>query len=423
MSIKIEEYTCSNCQLEVKAISLISYSCPNCGNILLPKEKKYQDIFESNIKEIKDEDKTIGEAIKKIPLVEIAIKNKQFDGVIEIIKNMISLITNPSTDIKVKVIIAVALLYIVSPIDIIPDLIPGLGLMDDIAMVLLAANMIGSLNDSFNTFKIRLKQKTHSNTLIYAVENDNVGREYNYSEENGKRIWKLNAGEVKKYNLKLIENSLIKAPEKYIDHPYLDKTLVPLNYADETLLKHNLEEQRNIARMLGAKTIKFSIKEDETRKRGGDVKLKVLFNNNADIDYEGESIKTQTTTHFDEYDAFDEINLKYINNFVWYYTNETPFKSIFKERLFNNVKHKELEYHFHTSNFYNSNLRANITRKNKLGVELKFSDSISRFVKIEIDFFDLPQDINNRRFEIYKNIELALEERKNEIDKNIVIIY
>lgn len=59
MSVRIEEFVCSNCDLEIKALSLISYSCPNCGNILLPKESKFKIELENAITNIKDEDKKL----------------------------------------------------------------------------------------------------------------------------------------------------------------------------------------------------------------------------------------------------------------------------------------------------------------------------------------------------------------------------
>jgi uncharacterized membrane protein YkvA (DUF1232 family)/predicted RNA-binding Zn-ribbon protein involved in translation (DUF1610 family) len=416
MSYKIEDYFCSNCHLELKAISLISYSCPNCGNILLPKDKKYQDVLEKRIKEIKNEDEAIEYAITKIPALEKTLRNKQFSLVAEIIENMIKLLKDPQTDNKIRVVIAAVIFYIFDSRDIIPDQIPVIGLMDDIAVILIATNMLSLINDAYNVFKVRLKQKAHMNTLVYAIVNDSVGREYNYFEELGKRVWVLKVSEAKKYNLKLIADDLIKSPEEYIDHPYLEKIIVPLNDADKTLFKHNIDEQRNIARMLGAKKIKFSIEDVEISSKQGKAEMKLPFKNDDAIDTSGEFKKINTEMYFDEYEKFDEINLKYIDDLIWYYTNETPFKSIFKERLYNNVKRKELEYDFYTSNLFKSDARTNILKKNKLGINLKFSKSIKRKVKIEIEFFELPQDIVNRRDEIYGSIELALDKRKKELE-------
>ena len=48
------------------------------------------------------------------------------------------LVTDPRVPMKRKVLLAALLAYLVSPIDIIPDFIPGLGQMDDVLIVVLA---------------------------------------------------------------------------------------------------------------------------------------------------------------------------------------------------------------------------------------------------------------------------------------------
>ncbi|HYE08999.1 MAG TPA: YkvA family protein [Patescibacteria group bacterium] len=415
MSNVIQEYVCSNCGLELRVLPLISYSCPNCGDILLPKEEKYKNYLENAINNGKDYNEKINDAIKKIKSNKKVLKNKQFSGVIELIEDLIRIIMDPNADIKVKAIIAAAFLYLFSPIDMIPDIIPGVGYLDDIVIVLIAANMIAKIDDSYRLLKTKRRQKSNMSILIYSITNKNVRMDYNYLEENKRRIWILDIDDVKKYNLSLIDNSLIKAPEQYIGHPYLEKTLVPMATADTVLFDHNLKEMLNIARMLGAKTIKINTQDAESSEKKGKLKAKILVKVNADVDVTSVNNSNLITTYFDEYKKFNEINLNYINELIWFFTNETPFKSIVQERLFSNLKRKQYKFNLETSELFEADMRANIIKKNKLGLNLKLSKAIRKVVEIDIEFFDMPKDIAQNKELIFENIQLALEKRRNEL--------
>lgn len=52
------------------------------------------------------------------------------------------LVTDPRVPRKSKLILGGTLLYLVSPIDIVPDFVPGLGQLDDVIIVLLALHSI-----------------------------------------------------------------------------------------------------------------------------------------------------------------------------------------------------------------------------------------------------------------------------------------
>jgi uncharacterized membrane protein YkvA (DUF1232 family) len=51
------------------------------------------------------------------------------------------LFTDRQVPLANKIIPAAAVLYVLSPVDLLPDLVPGLGQMDDLAIVLLALKL------------------------------------------------------------------------------------------------------------------------------------------------------------------------------------------------------------------------------------------------------------------------------------------
>ena len=59
-----------------------------------------------------------------------------------VVKLLVRMTRDPRVAVKRKVLAAAVLVYIVSPIDLIPDLLPGLGKVDD---VILAALVVGHL--------------------------------------------------------------------------------------------------------------------------------------------------------------------------------------------------------------------------------------------------------------------------------------
>lgn len=55
---------------------------------------------------------------------------------------------------KTVVVMAVTLMYLVSPVDFIPDLIPLLGFADDIALIVFAFSLIKEDLDNYRAWKM-----------------------------------------------------------------------------------------------------------------------------------------------------------------------------------------------------------------------------------------------------------------------------
>jgi len=59
-------------------------------------------------------------------------------------------------------------------------------------------------------------------TLFYNIQPDNTNIEYEYSENNKVRVLNLHKSDLDKYNLNIINNNLVKAPELYISIIWLN---------------------------------------------------------------------------------------------------------------------------------------------------------------------------------------------------------
>ena len=70
------------------------------------------------------------------------MKNSLFKKLPLNLKDIIKVVKSSKTPLKAKLSIVVLLLYIVSPIDLIPDFIPVIGQLDDLVVVGLLSKQI-----------------------------------------------------------------------------------------------------------------------------------------------------------------------------------------------------------------------------------------------------------------------------------------
>lgn len=76
-----------------------------------------------------------------LPFIE-RIGKKLAKGIIDSIKFLYDAMVDPRTPIEAKLIAIAALIYLISPVDIIPDIIPGIGFVDDAAAITAAVASI-----------------------------------------------------------------------------------------------------------------------------------------------------------------------------------------------------------------------------------------------------------------------------------------
>lgn len=68
-------------------------------------------------------------------------------------------ITDKATPTWVRVMIGMALLYLILPLDAIPDVIPGLGLVDDLLVLLGTMGVVGAKIEAEHVFEARHRLK------------------------------------------------------------------------------------------------------------------------------------------------------------------------------------------------------------------------------------------------------------------------
>ena len=115
--------------------------------------KKGYDDAEKLLKDDEKMEKFLQKLEKKLKVIPVA------GDTLAIVPTMVSLLKNyikkEYTEIPLGSIIAIisALLYFVSPIDIIPDAIPGIGHVDDAGIILACLKLVKSDVDDYNKWR------------------------------------------------------------------------------------------------------------------------------------------------------------------------------------------------------------------------------------------------------------------------------
>lgn len=414
--MSIENYKCNDCKLEFRAKKMISYSCPNCGGFLFPVNDKCSDKLDHYVEEM--DEKKFDKVEKELSGIEKFLTKPYIKEIATSVKKLVDVLMKEES-LELRSVAGAALLYLFSPIDLIPDLTPIVGFSDDAAVILMAVQKIIQATDYVDkNYNFAKKRKYQLSRQLFHIIHQDSELVYNYDEGNSGRIWTLSVRDAKHHNYKVMESSFIKAPEVYVRHPYLSDTLVPANNYDVLLAESMIKEQMNIASMLGAKSVHFNVKE-QIKKLGGN---KLNFDTNIKVKVSAEakteklSVSESTKEYFDEYTSFEDINTEMLNNIFWYFTNEATFNDLVEQRIFRNIKRKKLSFAFKSENLMDVDTRAKLSRKNQLGVKVDFSDCITREIEATIEFFDLPQSVLNNKEAVYNEIIEKIENRKKYIE-------
>ncbi len=124
-------------------------------------EGKIMEVFERNNEEaeaaIQDEDKfekiiqNVERTLKDFPKI-----GKYLSDIVCMVSLVRNFIKKEYTDVPIRTItsIVAALIYLVSPLDLIPDTIPGIGHIDDIAIIAFVLNSVHSDIEKYKKWRL-----------------------------------------------------------------------------------------------------------------------------------------------------------------------------------------------------------------------------------------------------------------------------
>lgn len=414
------KYECLNCKFyferndEAKKKLLKKaqyYTCPNCGEIILDEEwtKNVKEKLRNSSEEITPE--KIKELLNSEKIIMEKANHSALGSVKDYIIALFNLLKDPKAAIAHKIIAATAIIYVISPLDIIPDPIPVIGFTDDVLMVLAAVSIIGVALHQY------LKDNGSSDwIMIYKIcqQKDDISKRY--IEEKPLRVWSLLPNELDNYNLRIINDYLVEAPCNYVNHPYLWKTLIPIHSYDKLIEKALLDEEIKLFAALGAKKIKAKHQEIHSSKFDAQIDIKTI-NNVFDGKEDVKKKKLEYSACELEYEFNESRELSYdvINELLWTFTIKNNFDTIFFSRIRKNMVRTNYTAESSTLSFLDIQLRNKIM-KNDIGIKFSGTGAIYRKSEYQIEFYPLDMS-EEESISSYNKILELINKRKDSLKR------
>lgn len=387
------------------------YICPNCGSYMFDEmiieevmeelNKNNGNISEEKIQEIIKNEKSLFEKAGSVSLRKFKDK----------ISAMYKMLKDPSASPVNKVIAAIALLYIINPIDIIPDIIPGLGYLDDIAMILIAVGMLGS---AIKKYMDKQDDKPMSQGIVYAVYDSPVNIKRKYVEKDRMRILSLVPGEMSKYNLRIINGSMVQPNTLYLSHPFFYKELISAESYDQMIIDSIFEEEMSLFAALGAKRIEYTREDIKSRSINAEVDGSHLKKAaEGKLDYGKYSYNKITKVR--EFTNCGSYNLNTLGGLVWYFTGSSNFPGVIEDRILNGLSKDKLIIQNDTSEHLDIKTRVRI---GKLGLNnaVKLGSNILSNITVSVEYYERPEEVIHDPGRYYENILKILDKRKNDLE-------
>jgi len=421
-----------NCDLVAEVISYKKNQlihCPHCNSKMLA-ELQYNSIRHlfDRADHVSDND------VQKVLDEKEKILHMSANGLLKEFQNYVQafykLLIDPDALRVHKAITVIALLYLISPIDLIPDFIPGAGHLDDLAVILTAVSLIGKIAIAayLETNKALEKQKQADDELLLQgqlqklplilkiAESKRNTEICEYIENDQVRYWQVSQNLLNKYNIKTADNKICRFDALYIRHPYLKNQLLELDGFDDYIVKQKREEYKILASSLGAQSIVFEDRIITSNKNNFEIDAKVAakvdFNANCEIK---NAIVKKSTENLQFFASPIDFEMAVLDRLLWIYDEPDQAKNLCYRRIVNNMKGESSESTYFSEKYFS--VKSKIELKEMLSqINASFQSTNSMAIRSQHTIIYEPIDLNmEKRREIYDKIAARIDGRINEI--------
>ena len=423
------KYICTNCNEEFDITDFrigINNSkvvmCPYCNFPTIEKNKYEKVKEELNNSDCKEED--LKNVLENEHKLYEKIKGTQLENVLEDIKAMYELLKNPMEEWKSKIVAVATLAYVIAPVDVIPDLMPALGFVDDVGFVMLA---MASLGSAIQKYKKVLSENISINksniTTVYQLNQNYCEYQTSAIHKKNLLIWDIPVN--KKNNLypNLISGKIINGNEIYVLNDYVSQFLIPFNNFDEYISDNIFNEAVVILKALGVKKIKYTKKMISTSNKKIATKLKAKSVLNAEnyINMEDVSVQNyEDESIFEKVDLAESLkNTEFIDKLIWYFSDNSIIdETVFRDRFEQGLVKKKILKELDCNSILDVNSRVNIKKYCKVNNDVNINQYSKVLWNVEVEYYSLGDIDREELKSIYNNMLIMIDERRKELVQN-----
>lgn len=395
---------CKGCHTEFKVskASQKYFYCPKCNTIIVDEEIE-KALLDNKVEVSEESIEDILKQEKK--LMELSVKNLKEAG--KYIPFLIKVLKAGSIGLSLKATAFGALSYLLSPIDLIPDFIPVIGYLDDIAVVVFAVTLLLGSADVKKIYDEVFNEKQaikKGQIILYYFKKELSSINYDIDAHENTIVWYINYKESDQHNLKGYSDKILKPEVLYVSHPFFKDVIIPYEEYDVILINERMQEDFRIFEALGAKKIDY--KYDDYHYNGKKMKLYATIdeelvkavgdnvipdNMSVSVDSMLSSLNVNRVQdkQYCEYQGPYKINKQVFNEIIWYFLDEINKINI-NDFFARNKKIYNKRLTYSMSKIYDGKFEIDLGGMSKIGIKPKKSNVVKRNVSMEVEFFDRP---------------------------------
>lgn len=413
------KYICPACneKFEISKDSFII--CPYC-DIPIIKESEYKKVKDT-LKNNKYTEDDLEDILKNESKIYEKIKGSPLEKVAEYIEAMYKLLKDPTAEWKSKLVALASLIYVFNPADIIPDIIPVLGLVDDAGAIMIAVGVLGKAIEKYMT-ELNNKKVKNDKTIIYRLKAQTSTDETIGIQKKNLLIWNIPDRKRNDIYAQLITGKIINGNEVYILNRNVGEYLVPANNFDQYITDSIFNEATMILKALGVKKITCTrkIATATDKKIAAKAKFKSIFDGAQNINIKGVKVQEdKIESVFEKMDLSESLkNSDFIDKLIWYFTDNSIISdTIFNERFIQGLKSTNINRSLELNSVLDVDSRANIKKFCNVNGNINISEYAKIQWNIDVEYHSL-SEINKQDLKsIYEDIQRKINIRRKEIEQ------
>lgn len=410
---------CIGCKEEFVGKSSKLILCPFCSTPIIDKNKYLKIKEEINYNKFNESD--LDNILKNEEKVYDKIDGSILEKCKDYIDALFKLLKDPNESLANKISSIIALVYVINPIDLIPDIIPLLGLVDDFAAITIAIGAIGTAINKY--YKKHEKNiKLDNNTIIYNISSTNSEVSIVKAKRN-MIIWTIPANKKSKINIRTINNKAITANKYYVVSNIVDNFLTPLDDFDNIVSESIFNEAVNIFKSLGAKKVRFNKKTAKAFEKNIVHKAEYLnvFDGTNKVDSR-KVAKEEISANY-EFDELGVENILNSNELVeemnWYFTDNSILdESIFSDRLQKGMLKTNIKKDIELNSLLNMDSRINVMKDKDISMNINISEASKVRWEIEVEYYPLDKNNLNNISKLYDDLKNKINDKKENLKFN-----